>query len=70
MPHTRSKYSPTPNYLQQKIGGVLRQPNTKEKFAASGTDAIGNTPQEFAKMINRELEQNKKVIQAVGMRAD
>lgn len=62
--------APIVDYLQSQIRTVLRLPDTKEKFAASGTDAIGNTPQEFAKMINRELEQNKKVIQAVGMRAD
>ena len=62
--------APIVDYLQSQIRTVLRLPEMKEKFAASGTDAIGNTPQEFAKMINRELEQNKKVIQAVGMRAD
>jgi tripartite-type tricarboxylate transporter receptor subunit TctC len=62
--------APIVEFLQTRIRAVLRQPDMKEKFAASGTDAIGNTPQEFAKMINRELEQNKKVIQAVGMRAD
>ncbi len=58
------------DYLQTQIKVVLRSPETKEKFAASGTDAVGNTPQEFGKMIQRELEQNKRVIQAVGMRAD
>jgi tripartite-type tricarboxylate transporter receptor subunit TctC len=62
--------APIVDYLQTQIKAVLRQPETRDKFAASGTDAIGNTPQEFAKMIHRELEQNKKVIQAVGMRAD
>ena len=61
---------PIVDYLQTQIRAVLRLPETREKFAASGTDAIGNTPQAFAKMINRELEQNKKVIHAVGMRAD
>jgi tripartite-type tricarboxylate transporter receptor subunit TctC len=63
---------PTPivDFLQTQIRSVLRQPEMKEKFAASGTDAIGNTPLAFASMINRELEQNRKVIQAVGMRAD
>jgi len=61
---------PIVDFLQTQIRAALRLPEMKEKFAASGTDAVGNTPQEFAKMINRELEQNKKVIQAVGMRAD
>jgi tripartite-type tricarboxylate transporter receptor subunit TctC len=62
--------APIVDYLQTQIKAVLRAPETREKFAASGTDAVGNTPQEFAKMIQRELEQNKKVILAVGMRAD
>jgi len=58
------------DFLQKQISALLHMPEMKEKFAASGTDAVGNTPQEFAKMINHELEQNKKVIQAVGMKAD
>ena len=62
--------APLVEYLHTQIRNVLRLPETRDKFAASGTDAVGNTPTEFAKMISRELEQNKKVIQAVGMRAD
>ena len=61
---------PIVNYLQTQISALLRLPDMKEKFAASGTDPVGNTPQDFARMIQRELEQNKRVIQAVGMRAD
>lgn len=61
---------PIVNFLHTQIRNVLRLPETKEKFAASGTDAIGNTPAEFGQMIQRELEQNRKVIQAVGMKAD
>lgn len=62
--------APIVDFLHQQIRSVLRQPETREKFAASGTDIVGNTPQEFAQMIQRELAQNKRVIQAVGMRAD
>ncbi len=62
--------APIVDYLHRQIRGVLRQPVMREKFAASGPDAVGNSPQEFARMIRRELEQNRKVIQAVGMRAD
>ena len=62
--------APLVEYLHTQIRNVLRLPETRDKFAASGTDAVGNTPAEFAKMISRELEQNKKVIQAVGMWAD
>ncbi len=62
--------APLVEYLHVQIRNVLRLPETRDKFTASGTDAVGNTPAEFAKMISRELEQNKKVIHAVGMRAD
>jgi len=62
--------APIVDYLHTQIRSVLRLPETRDKFAASGTDAIGNTPAEFGRMIQRELEQNKKVIQAVGMKAD
>jgi len=42
----------------------------RERLAAPGTDVVGNSPKEFAEQIRRELEQNGKVIKAVGMKAD
>jgi len=62
--------APIIDLLYTQIRGVLKMPDVRDKFTASGTDTVGSSPQEFAKMINRELEQNKKVIQAVGMKAD
>ena len=56
--------------LHTQIRSVLKLIETRERFAAAGTDAVGNTPAEFARMIQRELVQNKRVIDAVGMRAD
>ena len=49
---------------------VLRTPYTHERFAAVGTDVVGNSPKEFAQLIARELEQNSKVIKVVGMKGD
>ena len=56
--------------LHTQIRSVLKLIETRERFAAAGTDAVGNTPAEFARMIQRELVQNKRVIDAVGMKAD
>ena len=56
--------------LYKQVVAALKTPYVRERFAASGTDAVGSTPQEFAAQINRELEQNRKVIKAAGIKAD
>jgi tripartite-type tricarboxylate transporter receptor subunit TctC len=56
--------------LYKQILEVLKTPYAKERFAAAGTDVVGNSPKEFGELIKRELEQNSKVIKAVGMKAD
>ncbi|MGH8620412.1 MAG: Bug family tripartite tricarboxylate transporter substrate binding protein, partial [Burkholderiales bacterium] len=56
--------------LYKQILEVLKTSYTKERFAAAGTDVVGNSPKEFGELIKRELEQNSKIIKAVGMKAD
>jgi tripartite-type tricarboxylate transporter receptor subunit TctC len=56
--------------LYKQITEILKTPDVRERLAASGTDVVGNSPKEFAEQIRRELEQNGKVIKAVGMKAD
>ena len=56
--------------LYKQILEVLRLPYTRERFAATGTDVVGSSPQEFAQQIRRELEQNSKVIKSVGMKGE
>ncbi len=56
--------------LYTQLSSALKMPDMIEKFGASGTDVVASTPQAFAQRIERELTQNKKVIESVGMRAD
>ena len=56
--------------LQKNIAALLESVDVKRRFAASATQTGGSTPAEFSAQIARELEQNSKVIRAVGMRAD
>ncbi len=56
--------------LYKHVGEVLKTTYAQERFAAAGTDVVGSSPKEFAELIKRELEQNSKVIKAVGMKAD
>jgi tripartite-type tricarboxylate transporter receptor subunit TctC len=49
---------------------VLKRPDIRKRLAALGTDAVGNSPKEFAALIQRELDQNGKAIKAAGMKAE
>jgi len=61
---------PIVDRLHGAIVRMLKQPETIERLAATGTDPVGSTPEEFAAHIRRELEQFGKVIKASGMRSD
>lgn len=56
--------------LYREIGEYLKTPQARERFTAAGTDIVGSSPKEFDEQIRRELEQNAKVIKAVGMKAE
>jgi len=49
---------------------ILKTSYVRERFDAAGTEVVGSSPKEFGELIRRELEQNRKVIKAVGMKAD
>lgn len=57
-------------YLHEKIAVVLKLPDVRERFEASGTDPVALGPKEFGELINRELKVNSMIIRQVGMRAD
>ena len=42
----------------------------KERLAAQGAIPSGNTPQEFAQMIDRELKKWQPVVKASGAKVD
>ena len=49
---------------------MLKQPDVRERLAATGSDIEGASPQQFAAKINRELTQNSMVIKTVGMKGE
>ena len=49
---------------------LLRQPDTLERLATTGTDPIGSTPEEFAALIQLELKELGKVIKAARIGAE
>ena len=56
--------------LHAEMVQVLRMKEVEDKLAAMGSDAIGNSPAEFAAFIRAESEKWGKVVRAAGMKPD
>jgi tripartite-type tricarboxylate transporter receptor subunit TctC len=56
--------------LHAETSQVLSMKDVEDKLAAMGSDAIGNTPAEFARFIRAESEKWGKVVKAAGMKPD
>ena len=58
------------NRMQQETAKALASPAIKEKLLAQGAIPGGNTPQEFAKMIDAEHIKWAAVVKASGAKVD
>ena len=56
--------------IQQEVAKALATPAIKEKMLAQGAIPSGNTPQEFAKLIDAEIAKWAKVVKASGAKVD
>lgn len=54
--------------LHAVFAEVLHQPETIDRLEKVGADAVGNTPAEFAKDIEREFQEFKVVVEKSGMK--
>lgn len=58
------------NRLNTEIVAILRSPAAAERLAADGSEAVGNTPEQFAAHIKSEIAKWGKVVKAAGITAD
>ena len=56
--------------LSDAVRTTLRSPDTAQKFATRGLDAIGSTPDELATHLKSEVQKWGRVIKERGMRAE
>lgn len=49
------------------INEVLKSPALKERFAASGLEAAGNTPEQFGRMLRSEIVKWRKVVETANI---
>ena len=64
----------TPKNIITRLNGelvkIMNSPEMKEKLAATGTDPLTSTPDEFADYIKREMAKWADVIKRAGVKAD
>ena len=58
------------NRIQQEVAKALNTPAIKEKLLAQGAIPSGNTPQEFAKLIDSEIKKWAQVVKASCAKVD
>ena len=58
------------NKLQSEIAKIVSEPDVKERFAKLGFEAIGSSPDYFAKYIKDEMAKYKKIITEANIKAD
>lgn len=58
------------NRLNSEIVAILRSPAVTERLAADGSEAVGNTPEQFGAHIKSEITKWGKVVKAAGITAD
>jgi tripartite-type tricarboxylate transporter receptor subunit TctC len=58
------------NRLGREIGDILKRPEVRERFTQMGIDPVGNSPAEFAKFLDDEVEKWAKVIRAANVKIE
>ncbi len=56
--------------LQRHVAAILRVPEVKKMFFEQGAEPVGNTPDEFAKVIATELQKWTRVAAATGVKLE
>ena len=62
--------APIVQRLNEEIVRVLRRPDVKEKFIATGVEPVGDSPESLAAIVKSEMDRMGKVIKVAGIRAD
>ena len=61
---------PIVELLQRHVAAILRQPEVEKMLLEQGAESVGNTPDEFARLIAAELQKWIKVVAATGVKLE
>jgi tripartite-type tricarboxylate transporter receptor subunit TctC len=65
----RGTPKPIVDRLADELAGILKQPETRARYAAAGMDIIASTPDEFRKAIASEIRRWAKVVKDANIKA-
>ncbi|HYC44974.1 MAG TPA: tripartite tricarboxylate transporter substrate binding protein [Burkholderiales bacterium] len=55
--------------LNREVAAIARQPELRDRLAADGTEAVGNTPKEAAQHIASEIATYTRIAKTIGLKA-
>lgn len=58
------------NRLQQEVARIVASAEIKERLAAAGSEAVGNTPEQFAAVMEAEIAAWGRVVKATNFKVD
>lgn len=61
---------PIIDLLQKQVSAILKLPEVEKLFMEQGAEPVGDTPEQFAKVISSELQKWAKVAAASGVKLD
>lgn len=56
--------------MNQEMNAALKSADVRQKLNAAGLDAVGGTPEDFARLIRSESEKWAPVIKRTGAKID
>jgi tripartite-type tricarboxylate transporter receptor subunit TctC len=62
--------APIVEQVNRDIVAVLRTPGIKERLTADGADVVGNSPEEFGKFVDAELDKWAEVVKSAGLKVE
>lgn len=62
--------APIINRLNSEIVRIVHLPDARDKLTSEGSEIVGNTPQQFAAFLERDLDRWGPVVKAAGMKVD
>jgi tripartite-type tricarboxylate transporter receptor subunit TctC len=56
--------------LHDEIVKILQRPDVRDKLAEDGSEAVGNTPEDFRKFLNADVSKWAKLVKESGAKLD
>jgi tripartite-type tricarboxylate transporter receptor subunit TctC len=56
------------NQIAADVRKVLAEPDMREKLVAIGSETMSFSPQEFARFVRAEIDENRRLLQRAGVK--